>query len=116
MRGLDVSFVLSRRRLDLRFTRLAAQRWPTRLFTPNGFLRFSRHDCPIIGASMTSQHRADNDLRSEPTIFSAVITPHRSLSNVGFVLVMTLIGCISFTGGMFFYLIGAWPVVGFLGL
>jgi uncharacterized membrane protein len=65
---------------------------------------------------MTPRNRSDNDPRSEPTIFSAVITPHRSLSNVGFVLVMTLIGCISFTGGMFFFLIGAWPVVGFLGL
>jgi uncharacterized membrane protein len=65
---------------------------------------------------MTAQNRADNDLSPEPTLFSAVITPHRSLSGTGFLLLMALIGGVSFAGGMFFYLLGAWPVVGFLGL
>jgi uncharacterized membrane protein len=65
---------------------------------------------------MTNQNRADNDLSPEPTLFSAVITPHRSLSSTGFLLLMALIGSVSFAGGMFFYLLGAWPVVGFLGL
>jgi len=32
------------------------------------------------------------------------------------VLVMALIGGFSFIGGLVFFLIGAWPVVGFLGL
>ena len=67
-------------------------------------------------ASMTAQNLPDNDQISEPTLFSAIITPHRSLSSTGFVLLMTLIGCVNFIGGMFFFLIGAWPVVGFLGL
>jgi uncharacterized membrane protein len=58
----------------------------------------------------------DNDPNSEPTLFSAVITPHRSLSRTGFLLVMLLVGSISFVGGVVFYVIGAWPVVGFLGL
>lgn len=58
----------------------------------------------------------DNDPNSEPTLFSAVITPHRSLTRAGFLLVMLLIGGISFGGGLVFFLIGAWPVVGFLGL
>ena len=52
----------------------------------------------------------------EPTLFSAIITPHRSLSRRGFLLVMTLVGGFSFIGGVFFFLLGAWPVVGFLGL
>jgi uncharacterized membrane protein len=65
---------------------------------------------------MTAQHHADNDPGAEPTLFSAIITPHRSLSRRGFLLVMTLIGGLSFIGGMFFFLLGAWPVVGFLGL
>jgi len=65
---------------------------------------------------MTAQNRPDNDPRSEPTLFSAIITPHRSLSSTGFLVVMVLIGSVSFAGGMFFYLLGAWPVVGFLGL
>ena len=65
---------------------------------------------------MTTQTRADNDPHSEPTIFSAIITPHRSLSGRGFLLVMALVGGLSFAGGMFFFLMGAWPVIGFLGL
>lgn len=58
----------------------------------------------------------DNDPNSEPTLFSALITPHRSLSKTGFVLVMLLIGSISLVGGAVFFFIGAWPVVGFLGI
>ena len=58
----------------------------------------------------------DNASASEPTIFSAVITPHRSLGRVGFVLVMALVGFVSFVAGMAFLLMGAWPVFGFFGL
>jgi uncharacterized membrane protein len=65
---------------------------------------------------MTVQNPADNDPGAEPTLFSAIITPHRSLSSRGFLLVMALVGGLSFIGGMFFFLLGAWPVVGFLGL
>jgi uncharacterized membrane protein len=65
---------------------------------------------------MTAQPRADNDCNPEPTIFSAIITPYRSLSGVGFLLVMLLVGGTSFMAGIVFYVIGAWPVVGFLGL
>src|SRR5262249_42533721 len=79
-------------------------------------LRFFRHGCPIINTSMTPQTQPDNDPIREPTLFSAIITPHRSLSQFGFVLLMALVGCVSFVGGMFFFLIGAWPVVGFMGL
>lgn len=50
------------------------------------------------------------------TTFSAVLRPHRSLSQCGFFIVMALISTISFVAGMFFFLIGAWPVVGFFGL
>jgi uncharacterized membrane protein len=65
---------------------------------------------------MTAETHTGNDPATEPTLFSAVITPHRSLSGTGFLLVMTLVGTLSFIGGMFFFLLGAWPVVGFLGL
>jgi uncharacterized membrane protein len=58
----------------------------------------------------------DNANPSEPTIFSAVITPHRSLSRVGFVIVMMLVGAISFVAGTIFLIAGAWPVMGFFGL
>jgi len=69
-----------------------------------------------MSPSMTAQHRPDNDPTAEPTLFSAIITPHRSLSSTGFLLLMLLIGGVSFGAGMVFFLIGAWPVVGFLGL
>jgi uncharacterized membrane protein len=65
---------------------------------------------------MTIPSRPDNDPAAEPTLFSAIVRPHRSLSASGFMAVMALVGGISFTGGLVFFLIGAWPVVGFLGL
>jgi uncharacterized membrane protein len=58
---------------------------------------------------------ADND-DLEPTIFSAVITPHRSLNNVGFLVLMIVFGGVSFAAGMLFLVEGAWPVFGFFGL
>ena len=51
-----------------------------------------------------------------PTLFSAIITPHRSLSSTGFLIFMLCIGGISFAAGMVFLMLGAWPVFGFFGL
>jgi uncharacterized membrane protein len=65
---------------------------------------------------MNAQNRPDNDPIPEPTLFSAIITPHRSLSGTGFLVVMALVGGLSLIGGLIFFLLGAWPVVGFLGL
>jgi uncharacterized membrane protein len=59
---------------------------------------------------------ADNAPLGEPTIFSAVLTPHRSLGRTGFLVLMCAVGAISFAAGMVFLLIGAWPVLGFFGL
>lgn len=53
---------------------------------------------------------------SEPTLFSALLTPHRSLGSVGFVVLMSIVAIVSFAGGVVFYLVGAWPVGGFFGL
>jgi uncharacterized membrane protein len=58
----------------------------------------------------------NNDSIREPTIFSAVLTPHRSLGRKGFVLLMLVLGGISFATGVVFLLAGAWPVFGFCGL
>ena len=52
----------------------------------------------------------------EPTIFSATLTPHRSLGRVGFLILMILFGAVSFIAGMLFLVMGAWPVFGFFGL
>ena len=53
---------------------------------------------------------------AEPVLFSALLTPHRSLNRTGFVLVMTFLSVISFATGIAFLIMGAWPVFGFLGL
>merc|ERR1711965_88786 len=44
------------------------------------------------------------------------IWPYRSLSARGFMLVMAALGSLAFCIGLGFFLLGAWPVVGFLGL
>ena len=58
----------------------------------------------------------DNDPTREPAIFSAVLTPHRSLSRKGFLALMLVAGGISLVTGTTFLLAGAWPVFGFCGL
>ncbi len=58
----------------------------------------------------------DNAPDPEPTIFSAVLTPHRSLGPTGFLIFMTVLGGMSFVSGMVFLMAGAWPVFGFFGL
>lgn len=58
----------------------------------------------------------DNETGPEATIFSAVITPHRSLGHTGFVVLMAAVAVVSFIAGMAFLMMGAWPVFGFFGL
>jgi uncharacterized membrane protein len=53
---------------------------------------------------------------SEPTLFSALLTPHRSLNRTGFLVLMAFLSLISFAAGLAFLLMGAWPVFGFFGL
>ena len=52
----------------------------------------------------------------QPTLFSARVTPHRSLNRTGFLVLMGFIGIVSFVAGVAFCLMGAWPVLGFFGL
>ena len=56
------------------------------------------------------------ELAQEPAIFSAVLTPHRSLSRKGFFALMLVAGGASLVLGTTFLLAGAWPVFGFCGL
>jgi uncharacterized membrane protein len=61
---------------------------------------------------------AGNDFEPhpQPELFSALLTPHRSLNRTGFVIVMGFVGVVSFAAGLAFLLMGAWPVFGFFGL
>ena len=45
-----------------------------------------------------------------------MITPHRSLGHVGFLVLMGVFGGVSFVAGIAFLMMGAWPVFGFFGL
>ncbi len=45
-----------------------------------------------------------------------MLTPHRSLGTVGFLVLMIVFGAVSFISGIAFLLMGAWPVFGFFGL
>jgi uncharacterized membrane protein len=52
----------------------------------------------------------------EQPIFTAELTPYRSLSRRGFIILMTFLCVVSFTAGIVFLRMGAWPVFGFFGL
>ena len=52
----------------------------------------------------------------QPELFSALLTPHRSLNRTGFLALMGFLSAVSFAAGLAFLLMGAWPVFGFFGL
>lgn len=58
----------------------------------------------------------DFDPDTQPELFSALLTPHRSLNRAGFLAVMAFVCVVSFAAGLAFLLMGAWPVLGFFGL
>lgn len=62
------------------------------------------------------ERRADAEAGGKDVWFDAVLHPHRSLSPVGFLILMVLLAGVSFTMGIMFLLAGAWPVFGFFGL
>jgi uncharacterized membrane protein len=62
---------------------------------------------------------AGNDFEPErepPELFSALLTPHRSLNRTGFLVLMGFLSVVSFAAGVAFLMMGAWPVFGFFGL
>ena len=62
---------------------------------------------------------AGNDFDTQapqPELFSALLTPHRSLNRTGFLVLMGFLSAVSFAAGLAFLLMGAWPVFGFFGL
>ena len=52
----------------------------------------------------------------DPELFSALLTPHRSLNRTGFLVLMSVVSAVSFVGGVASVLMGAWPILGFFGL
>jgi len=65
---------------------------------------------------MTETHPSPQGPDSSEPSFRAVLTPHRSLGPRGFLIFMLTISTVSFGTGLMFFLMGAWPVLGFMGL
>jgi uncharacterized membrane protein len=61
----------------------------------------------------TDDQRGDQEGRP---LFDVALHPHRSLGRTGFLILMGCVSLVCFAGGVLFYVAGAWPVVGFLGL
>jgi uncharacterized membrane protein len=55
-------------------------------------------------------------MRSDAAAFEAVLSPNQSLSRNGFIGVMLAVSSVSAAMAAGFWLAGAWPVAGFLGL
>ena len=54
----------------------------------------------------TSRSAADG--KTDDCLFDAILTPHRSLSPAGFVILMSLVALVGFGTGIVFLTIGAW--------
>ncbi|MCY6383048.1 DUF2244 domain-containing protein [Hoeflea prorocentri] len=50
---------------------------------------------------------------NEAPVFEALLTPHRSLSRTGFVILMVIVVAATAFHGLIFAVAGAWPVTGF---
>jgi len=60
--------------------------------------------------------KPDNAPEAETVLFDVILTPHRSLGNVGFRVVMGILIFMSLVGGVGFAMLGAWPVFAYFGL
>jgi uncharacterized membrane protein len=70
----------------------------------------------VYWQAMTDGSNAFEHDAPQPELFSALLTPHRSLNRTGFLVLMGFLCFISFVAGMAFLMMGAWPVIGFFGL
>lgn len=69
-----------------------------------------------LGKRDSGMRGDDASAAAERPVFDATITPHRSLGQNGFRLVMTLVCLASIVSSIPFVVLGAWPVAGFFGL
>ena len=65
----------------------------------------------IYTGSMTA-----HNMTSDAILFSARLTPYRSLDMKGFKLLFGAIAAVCLTIGLVFFALGLWPVLGFMGL
>lgn len=65
---------------------------------------------------MSHSHNAANISDNSPIYDVITLWPHRSLSQRGFAILVAALGILASAIGLGFFLIGAWPVIGFMGL
>jgi len=65
---------------------------------------------------MDERNDFDPEQIADAPLFSARLTPHRSLSRHGFLVLMAFVIAVSFAAGIMFLMMGAWPVFAFFGL
>ncbi len=68
---------------------------------------------PLEGA-LSSTVMSENE--TSPALLDLTLHPNRSLSPTGFWIIMGALATVSFIGGIVLWTIGAWPVIGFVGL
>ncbi len=71
--------------------------------------------CYSCSMSSIDEKLQESSAQSQP-LFFAILTPYRSLSPYGFLILLSILGFVSFLVGVIFFVNGAWPVAGFLGL
>ena len=62
------------------------------------------------------EHGPEHGRERGEVLFSARLTPHRSLGRTGFRVVMVFVAAVCLTVGAVFWSMGLWPVMGFMGL
>lgn len=94
-----------------RFTELVD--WGERDFFTEAF--FGAFSC--MGLIYTDPMNGHNiSMPSQDLIFHARLTPYRSLGPDGFKVLMGAIGLICLGVGLYFMMLGLWPIIGFMGL
>lgn len=75
-------------------------------------------DCDFAMANLYcfQMSEPNENQAGEDRLFTATLSPYRSLSRRGFNVLMAFMGLVSFTAGIIFLNMGAWPVFGFFGL
>jgi uncharacterized membrane protein len=58
----------------------------------------------------------NNERDIDKPIFSVTLSPHRSLSAAGMTLFLSGFAALNLIAGTLFWYVGAWPVMGFMGL
>jgi uncharacterized membrane protein len=57
-----------------------------------------------------------DDKKTSAIPFAVTLRPNRSLSREGLVGIIALVAALNLVAGLFFWVAGAWPVLGFMGL